>query len=173
MNRPILALLLLGSFLGGRPLSADVDDCNDYLTRHYRRDLKPISVSFRRLAWSVLPVTALRVTVKNVGEVAVGERGVPRAIRVRLGALVMKGSFSGTIEPGATRAIDLGVSKMGRFSHCGARTVRIDTTRTAGQWGCNCFTNDEAVVRTYELGNRRLCLSFGPGSAEGAFQEAR
>ena len=155
------ALLFLGIILGigAGEIRADVDDCDDYLMRHYRRDLKPVAVIFSNKKYSPVPMTDLKLKVKNVGEVAIGSDTEPKSIKVDFGAgIVRTGSYSGKIQPGASRVINMGHSGQGIFSHCQKRTIQMDITRTAGQWGCQCFANDTEQVTFYKNPSRVLCF---------------
>ena len=52
--------------------ASDVDRCDDYLARHYKKDLTPVHIQFRngtRFGDIYLPHQVISLFVKNVGQV--------------------------------------------------------------------------------------------------------
>jgi hypothetical protein len=112
---------------------ADADSCDDYVARHYRRDLRPTHLAMRDLGGQ----QEIRLTVRNGGEESV-DVGI---LDVQLGALGISNKPTGPLGSQAERVYTFKVSA-GRFSRCQKVRVALDTSRTAGQWGCAVFGND-------------------------------
>jgi len=141
---------------------ADANSCDDYLARHYRKDLILQSVVFSqqtRLPFHFRPYQAVRLTVKNTGEMdfnsASSDSGEFRNVYVKIKGVEYRTRMRVPLDSGEQTVLNINLP-LNTLSHCGQALIQIDTRHTAGQWGCQVWNNDTKKVKT-NLQGARLC----------------
>lgn len=139
-----LLFLLLGTLPSGE---VKAQECDDYISRHYRQDIAPESISISKASLFGAPLQKVTVGVRNWGEVDLNgcEDTACTAGFYRI-YISINGREASTYLPyvipsGGAAALSLYYPD-GTFSQCGSYTVSIDTRRSAGQWGCGVYWND-------------------------------
>ena len=142
--------VLLAGFTAGSLAHANVDSCDDYLSRHYKKDLKPIGLSFQDRDYMgdiYFPHQAVTVRVRNVGQepmpgsqsefarMRVRVAGISRNVQIRRGLPSMQDTYIKFSLPPGT------------LHHCDNHPVWLDTARNVGQWGCRVFGNDNRSLK--------------------------
>jgi len=134
-------MLMLASIAS--PSLAQVDACDDYLLRHNRRDLVPQSISLGNTTVDGVIKQRVTVSVKNVGDRDL--EGGPKPIAVSISGRTASASTPARIRAGESVPLLFYFSK-GTFPIIGSFSVKIDLNKTAGQWGCAVFSNDEKTL---------------------------
>lgn len=141
---------------------ANVDSCDDYISRHYRKDLMPVHIQFqeKNLMGDIYTEhTAIKLFIKNVGEVNMSKSKIP--MRVRINGRLMKGYLYGGVASGHWKVLNVITKGHNFLRHCRKAKVQIDLGRQAGQWGCAVFDNDSKYVNVWEA-NKGLCRRAHP-----------
>ena len=141
-------------------LWANENSCDDYLTRHYRQDLRPTSVYYSNAVVRGRPVQIVKLRLKNTGEVDM--RPEPnesnhRTMYVRVGLKEVSTQLLLPVDSGQQTTVTLVLPK-NSLQNCGKATFAIDTRHTVGQWGCLVWNNDSAELVTPMQG--RFCRNF-------------
>jgi len=144
----VVALSLAGASTFGW---AQVDRCDDYLARHFRKDLKPMYLVYKEPLVNGKKKTFVFLIVKNTGEVDLNSNFANKTMKVSVSpGWNFTAQFGYSVPSGFTRMIQLGQVPNGTFKNCSAKYVQIDTSRTVGQWGCQVFSNDKKMVPVYK-----------------------
>jgi hypothetical protein len=162
MNKLLLVLctLMLNNVFAG------VNDCDDYLQRHYKKDLvvKKLSFSNRTIMGDIqFPHQVLKLTIRNQGQedftlnatsynwrsMKIKVNGVKRRVQFRLPLYSASETTVYATLPPRT------------LTNCKSSTVQIDLEHTAGQWGCQVWNNDSKTMKAFE--ERKFCRAI-PGT---------
>ena len=145
-----------------QPALAD-DICEaycDYLCRHERMDIVPQGLSFRKVTIGSRQLLAVSVTVKARGDNPFNPQQENKSIDIRIsGVGTRTATISNRIEVGASQPVFVGFASLRSMRHCQKKSVSIDLTKDAGQWGCGVYGNDKAMLRAFEKGKTALCFA--------------
>jgi hypothetical protein len=155
LNAALLASLALAA-LPVQGLAQD-DACDDYVARHYRKDLvlEAMQVTEVARAGDFGPFQDVLLTVRNAGDVEL-DATVPcddprgcfvttKAIAAKIGSATAHSWMPASIPQGGTAQIFFRLNA-GTLRKC-SQTVTLDVQRSAGQWGCNVFSNDVSKIQ--------------------------
>ena len=164
-----ISRLLVGLLALAAPLAhAGDDSCDDYYKRHNKADLTASAVSVTNIArvHDIPAYQNLAVTIRNVGNLRIGELDtspVPHAneIAVDVKGRRFIGALPAPLEAGGATTVNFLVPAK-FFANCETIAVRIDATRAAGQFGCNCYANDDASFRFVQIVGREACFHVIP-----------
>jgi len=173
-------LLLLGSFaalaLFHRTGYSLEDSCEDYLQRHYKADLVPVSAFIQTIPnqGDIAGGERLVVRVKNIGNLPLqGPSGGilaanPLTLSVRRTgrhvafplrpAAIYQTFINAPLAPGATADVSVAIPT-GSIANCSKMQIHIDVRKTAKQHGCLCYNNDTETFNVQRKGSLN-CLAF-------------
>lgn len=155
-------LLVLASLGMAMAAVAAPDSCDDYVSRHYKKDLTPVLAKVSNVARSgdLSAYQALEVRVKNIGSETIEDNSAPgslisrtRAIKISVLRTVkiagrdrrLRSTFQGFMRAPLRAGEETTVTvtmPQDLLRHCQKVDIQIDSERTAGQWGCAVFGND-------------------------------
>ncbi|TDJ04583.1 MAG: hypothetical protein E2O68_07935 [Deltaproteobacteria bacterium] len=134
-------------------LLAGPNDCDDYIARHYKQDIVPISLRFanRNLVGDIrFPHQAVSITIKNTGQVDMNERagdvGGFRSMKVRINGVLKTVRFRVPLDSGRTTVVRTTLPPK-TLGHCQKAPVEVDVGHTVGQWGCQVWNNDLKTLK--------------------------
>ncbi len=146
------------------PLSAlaNPNACDDYINRHYKKDLVAQALQFQNQKTRAGRVYQdVKITLKNQGQVDMNalssETSNRRTMKVRINGIQRNLSFSIPFDSGTTQVVTLRMPAR-TLSHCKDAEVAIDLDHTAGQWGCQVWNNDVKQIKAYIP--RKICPRF-------------
>ena len=155
----LLLMLVLTSSAHANP-----NACDDYLSRHYKKDLVLQSANFTNrtlMGDFYFPHQRVVLSIKNSGEVNLNslptDDGVYRNIWIKIRGVERKARIKMPIISGQIAKAYLTLP--GRaLRPCRRETITIDTKHTVGQWGCQVWNNDikTVVMRTGRFLCRRI-----------------
>lgn len=138
--------------------------CDDYLMRHYRKNLKPISITYQNKDYMgdiYFPHQAVSLKVKSMGEVAFPATASGfKPISVKVGSQSQGTQVPVPIPSGTEKFIKFNLAP-NTLKHCQNATVTIDTLHNVGQWGCLVWNDDSSVLKAREA-NGTFCLNIQP-----------
>lgn len=138
---------------------ADANSCDDYLSRHYRRNLIPTSISFHNRNISE-PYQEVKLSIKNVGEVAFSEPGL-KWMKVKIKNNIRSIQVPMPIGVGQTIILSIAVDP-NLLRNCERVPVTIDLDHTVGQWGCQVWNDDSKILQAHLIGGHRCFPWFPP-----------
>ena len=151
------------SFLISFAAMANPNACDDYLNRHYKKDLVPKSISFTEVKDPLRRRTyqKVKLTLKNQGQVDMNaistDSGNRRSMKIKINGIERTVSFNIPFDSGQTQVVKFSLGK-GVLKHCADANVAIDIGHTAGQWGCQVWNNDQKKIKA--LIPRTACPRF-------------
>ncbi|MCB0417366.1 MAG: hypothetical protein KDD39_06930 [Bdellovibrionales bacterium] len=162
MKALILGLVGVVTLLSSASAYADANACDDYIARHYKKDLVPLGITYWNKEWMGdihFPHQRAIIKVKNTGEVGFTGSGYKR-MKVRVGNSTEEVQIAMPIASGALREVTV-ILPPGTLSHCKEEEVAIDTIHNVGQWGCQVWNNDQKDLKAIRSGGP-MCLKIGP-----------
>jgi len=157
-------LLLIAALFSHSGIGLAQDECDDYLARHHKQDLKPEYLIYKEPIINGQKRTFLFVVVKSVGQEDVNSNFSDRNFKVRVSPNYdFNAQYSFSVPSGFRRMIQLGEVPNGSFRNCTNRFVHIDLNHKAGQWGCQVFANDKRQVPVYKRAPGYIPCRFVPG----------
>lgn len=159
---PRLTALLVLFSLAPAGASANPNACDDYLSRHYRKDLRSFVVTYQNRKYMgdiYYPHQAAWIRVRNTGEV-----GFPASatgfnpITVNLNSSVVSTRIQVPIASGAEKVISVNLPP-NTLKHCQKAPVIIDTLHNVGQWGCQVWNNDSSLLVTRDI-DKLACVDI-------------
>jgi hypothetical protein len=153
--------ILILSFFLTQISFADVNDCDDYLLRHYRKDLVLTKISFvnkTHMGDINFPHQQIKLFIKNKGEIDFNsiptDNGQWRDLYVRINGILEKTRFKIPLDSDQSTIVYTNL-KPSSLKRCSKTTVQIDVGHTAKQWGCQVWNNDTKTLPAHEGNN--LC----------------
>lgn len=137
---------------------ANPNACDDYLARHYKKDLVIKSAQFfnRQYMGDIYyPHQVIKLKIKNQGQVdfnsSSSDDGMWRDLYVKLKGKEYKTRFKIPLDSSQETTVYFNVRPK-TVAHCGDYLFEVDTKHTAHQWGCQVWNNDSKTVKTHQQG---------------------
>lgn len=138
---------------------ANPNACDDYLARHYKKDLVVTGLRFqnRQRSGGRVPIRyqSVALTVKNTGQVGFPLRGSDnngwRRLNLRVNGVSRSAYIQMPLASGASTVVRFALPA-GTLQNCQNASTQIDTNHWVGQWGCAVWNNDDKLIRAYQSG---------------------
>lgn len=137
---------------------ANPNACDDYLARHYKKDLVPQKIHFRNRVHNGrvnIYYQTVTLTVKNTGQVGfplrTSDNNGWRPLQVRLKGINKTAYIRMPLDSGQSTTVQFAVPA-GTLRNCETTSVQIDTNHAVGQWGCAVWNNDAKLLQVSQSG---------------------
>lgn len=156
--KTLIALAFLGMSQAAIAQDNFPNSCDDYIMRHYKRDLVAQSVSFKEknVAGAYQQVS---LVVKNIGNQTITGTGKV-LMHVKINGVTRGLYVSRPWASNETRTLQMAFP-MGTLKACQSASIHIDVNHTVGQFGCQTWNNDKKDLKAMMSG--KLCRVVLPG----------
>lgn len=131
---------------------ADANSCEDYLNRHYKKDLRVTKLEFTNkthMGDIAYPHQKVKLTLKNSGQVDMNSLSTDsngyRNLKVRVKGYNRTIRFKIPLDSGESNIVYTTIPK-NSMVNCRNYEVEIDMDHKAGQWGCQVWNNDKKTL---------------------------
>lgn len=136
------------------PAIANDNSCDDYLSRHRRKDLVAKSAYF----FNRNGHQAVKLKLRNRGEVGFSpvstDENNYRDLYIEVDGREYFTKFRIPLASSKETTVILKLPA-DTLTHCGTAEFNVDTRRTAKQWGCRVWNNDLKELQTIQAG--KIC----------------
>lgn len=143
----------IGFFLFVSVAQANPNACDDYLNRHYKKDLRVTKLEFfpkTHMGDIAFPHQRVKLTLKNTGEVDMnslaGDSNGYRNLKVKVRGYTRTVRISIPFDSGETNIVYTTIPR-NAMVNCRSYEVEIDLDHKVGQWGCQVWNNDKKTFK--------------------------
>ena len=148
---------ILGCALLVPKLLANPNACDDYIARHYKKDLKLMRLFYQNrthMGDIRFPHQRVSLQVKNIGQVDFTGSTPYRRMTLKIKGIQTVAQIKMPLKSGESTTV-VTTLRPKTLKHCQKTSVVLDVRHDIGQWGCQVWNNDKSIVTAFQF--RRSC----------------
>ncbi len=140
--------------LNSYALDNTANSCDDYISRHNKQDLVPVSFTYKDVTNSM--AKEITMVIKNQGEVDMNslpsDVGGLRNLQITMNGQTVTTKFRIPLDSQQSQTLKFNIKTSG-IKDCVDVDVLIDPNHGAGQWGCSVWNNDHKTIKAVKAGS--------------------